>query len=197
VEVAVSDEGIAKGPLYATAREVATSYGGTSRHWSKLATAGEIPGAHRPNDSPRGHWLFHRQIFNRWAKSVKLNPIVAEPLKRRAFKSKPKREDHVIYAIYSAGHIKFGVSSNIHRRSDSFRTASPLPIALIATITGSYDLEYKLQQRFSFDRAAGEWFRLSAAVREFIDEMRTTGTAYDLIDKAEADFHAWAREILR
>lgn len=55
-----------------------------------------------------------------------LKEVLGDKKPRKPLRA-PQRHD-VVYAIYSAGHIKFGVSSNVVRRRHSFTTASPAPV---------------------------------------------------------------------
>jgi hypothetical protein len=54
-----------------TARNIAEDFGETSRHWTKMAEAGLIPGAARP--SGKAPWLFDVAMF----KAVYVKPSKA------------------------------------------------------------------------------------------------------------------------
>ncbi|MBC8131013.1 MAG: hypothetical protein H7Y08_11925 [Rhizobiaceae bacterium] len=47
-----------------TARNIAEDFGETSRHWTKMAAAGLVPGAFQPKD--KTGWLFDADAFRVW-----------------------------------------------------------------------------------------------------------------------------------
>src|SRR6478736_4151278 len=51
-------------PQFRTA-DLVLRYGFTTRHWTKLAAAGRIPGASQPC-GPHGHWSFDARLFAEW-----------------------------------------------------------------------------------------------------------------------------------
>lgn len=171
--------------------DLARDYGFTARHWLRLAAAGKIPGARQPAGAG-GHWLFERRGFVAYARQAGLIRS-AEPIQLRK-PLRPSRPNDVVYAIYSAGHIKFGVSSNVTRRRHSFTTASPAPVVLLATVEGSNDLELAIQRRLGAFRTRGEWFRLSPEVREFVEQIRRDGKAVSTLESAELEFRQWLSE---
>lgn len=173
------------------------AYGFTPRYWVRLARTGKIRGARQPSGY-RGGWTFDRDKFLEYAKLVGLvaEQVELEPPPART--RKPLRRStptDLVYAIYSVGHIKFGVSSNVTRRSYSFSTASPAPIVLLATVKGSNDLELGIQRRLEAARAVGEWFRITPEVRSFVLQMQREGTACGSLEEAEKQFRQWLTEL--
>jgi hypothetical protein len=173
------------------ASELSIHYGFTARYWIKRATAGTIPGARQPS-GPKGHWLFDRRVFARWAAANGFTRR-AEPPRQRKPLRKARRED-CIYLLYSAAHIKIGVSCNVTRRQHGFSTASPCPIALLATMDGSNDAEVAIHARFNAARGRGEWFRLTPELRSFIAEVQQSGRSFVALEIAEAEFRNWLTE---
>jgi hypothetical protein len=51
-----------------TSADLASEYGFTARHWTRLAAEGKIPGARQPCGA-NGKWLFDTVVFQRWWKS--------------------------------------------------------------------------------------------------------------------------------
>lgn len=180
----------------ATPSQIAANYGFTARHWVRQASSGLIPGATQPS-GPGGHWLFDRRAFANWAKEqgiparveIEPSPKVRKPLR-------PPRAEDVVYVIYSCGHIKFGVSSNVTRRRHGFTTASPAPVHVLATIEGSFEDELKIHARFASARRVREWFKLTPEVREFVLECQRFGHGMVVLDWAEGDFKRWLAEVM-
>ncbi|WP_370642274.1 helix-turn-helix domain-containing protein [Afifella sp. H1R] len=55
-------------PRHVTAAELASEYGMSPRHWTRLAAAGKIPGAWQPGGAG-GKWLFDPKEFAVWRRS--------------------------------------------------------------------------------------------------------------------------------
>ena len=68
-------------------------------------------------------------------------------------------------------YCKIGWTSDLAARLPKLQTGNHLPLKLLAAIPGTRAEEGSLHQRFARDRASGEWFALSLALREFIDEI--------------------------
>lgn len=64
--------------------------------------------------------------------------------------------------------VKIGRTDNLPRRLSSFRNGSPSEPVVHLTLRGGHDLEQSLHRRFKADRIVREWFRMSAAIAEFI-----------------------------
>lgn len=83
-----------------------------------------------------------------------------------------------------SGLIKIGFARNVASRLVKMRVDSPVPLVLMVAIEGDLTIERELHQRFSDDRALGEWFRPSEALLSFI----RTATAIELPTKARKPF---------
>ncbi len=179
------------------ASKIAERYGFTPRHWTRQAAAGLIPGAVQPS-GPGGHWLFDQKAFAAHAKATgtpeRIRPTPQIPKVRKPLR--PSRVGDVVYIIYSAGHIKFGVSSNVTKRKHGFKTASPMPVHVLATIEGSIDAEARLHTRFATARHVGEWFILTPEVRAFVLQCQSGGRAEIELQWAEDEFRRLAGEII-
>jgi hypothetical protein len=67
---------------------------------------------------------------------------------------------------------KIGLATNYRDRLRSLRTMSPVPLKLIKTVSWTMALERNLHERFSAQRAHGEWFRIEGRFEEFIRAIR-------------------------
>jgi hypothetical protein len=81
----------------------------------------------------------------------------------------------MIYFVEALGAdaIKIGYTRGLadgtaHDRISTIQSCCPLPLKLLATVSGSCEDERHLHSRFSDDWIRGDWFRASAALREFI-----------------------------
>ncbi|WAJ27160.1 helix-turn-helix domain-containing protein [Antarcticirhabdus aurantiaca] len=54
---------------HVTAKVIAEEFGLSARHWTRMASAGKIPGAWQPSGEG-GHWLFDLDAFRRWRTST-------------------------------------------------------------------------------------------------------------------------------
>lgn len=80
-----------------TARNIAEDFGETSRHWTKMADAGLVPGAFQPKD--KTGWLFDVDVFRAWHEAGQPAipkpppaPKRAEPVKRADPEEKRKKK---------------------------------------------------------------------------------------------------------
>ena len=72
-----------------TARNIAEDFGETSRHWTKMAEAGLVPGASRP--SGKAPWLFEVAVFKAWHEAGQ--PPIPKPVAPKPSKAPPPRPD--------------------------------------------------------------------------------------------------------
>lgn len=100
-----------------------------------------------------------------------------------------------VYFAYCAGRIKIGYTANLGVRMAHLATHAPMPVTLLLAISGDETYEEDFHQQFSADRAHLEWFRLSASLREFIEERLEPETALSLFE-LEAEFHEEANKDL-
>jgi hypothetical protein len=90
-----------------------------------------------------------------------------------------------VYFIRSGGYVKIGRSLYPERRlahlkKEKGQTVIPdyvnMEVAeLVATFPGGRRVESKMHLRFSKYRVAGEWFRWSREVREFVESLNSGG----------------------
>lgn len=81
-------------------------------------------------------------------------------------------ESCCVYFLAGAGLIKIGVTSNLVSRLRALRNSSPVPVELLATVSGKGTLyEMKLHERFAALRRHGEWFEDDGAIREHVAEL--------------------------
>ena len=64
-----------------------------------------------------------------------------------------------VYFVRALDMIKIGTSTNVAKRLQALRTASPVPLETLLVIPGSPHLEYELHKRYAALRSHGEWFR--------------------------------------
>lgn len=75
-----------------------------------------------------------------------------------------------IYFIHAemVGLVKIGTAVNLRARYSEIRTASPIPLNLIAIAPGGRDQEQYAHKMFEELRSHGEWFHLSPELLRFI-----------------------------
>lgn len=71
-----------------TARNIAEEFGESSRHWTKMAEAGQVPGTRRSTD--KGGWLFDLDLFRAWHEGGQ-KPVAAVPPPGRDDTPPPRR----------------------------------------------------------------------------------------------------------
>lgn len=70
----------------------------------------------------------------------------------------PVRPPKIYFIGGDVGHIKIGVSRSPHSRLAGIQTGSPIPLRILATVTGGFDEERAYHARFAAHRVQGEWF---------------------------------------
>lgn len=93
-----------------------------------------------------------------------------------------------VYFIQSGprGPIKIGVAENVHKRMAMLQVGNPAPLALMAAVPGSFELERDLHARFSCGRIAYEWFkRDTPGLLETIEHVLREGVIPALPDDGE------------
>jgi hypothetical protein len=75
--------------------------------------------------------------------------------------------------------VKIGFTGDMTARLQSFATGSPHEIKLLLRMEGPAALERELHKRFATDRVRknGEWFRLSAEIKAFIESEKARAVA--------------------
>lgn len=74
-----------------------------------------------------------------------------------------------VYFIRAGDLVKIGHSVNPPQRLRMLRTGSPVPLEFWHLEAGGKDRERELHERFAADRAHGEWFHISDAIREYVE----------------------------
>ena len=84
----------------------------------------------------------------------------------------------MIYFIESeSGHIKIGCTQDIDVRLATLQGASPFVLTLLNAISGDYEQEKLIHQKFEKHRIRGEWFSRVQEIIEFANN--PDGTRYD------------------
>jgi len=73
-----------------------------------------------------------------------------------------------VYFVEGAGLIKIGFAADATRRFKAMLTGSPVPLSLLASMSGGPEVEAELHIQFAEWRAHGEWFRPSPKLLEII-----------------------------
>ena len=77
-------------------------------------------------------------------------------------------------------YIKIGYASQVDKRIEGLRTASPLPIKLLASLPGDVPIERQIHARFEGLRANREWFHAHRDIVAFaVSASRLAGVASD------------------
>ena len=90
-----------------TARNIAEDFGETSRHWTKMAESGLIPGASRP--SGKAPWLFDVVVFRAWFEAGQ--PVIARPVDVKPSKAPLRRPDPEAKRKAKAAEIDAGIAA--------------------------------------------------------------------------------------
>lgn len=99
----------------------------------------------------------------------------------RGYRSRPS----FLYAIEGGGLVKLGRSVEPQKRLRSLQRMSPTPLTLIATIPEHLVSEEEAHERWSEQRAHGEWFEPSPELRAWIEWIGRRGRlAIDLYERA-------------
>lgn len=76
----------------------------------------------------------------------------------------------MIYFIQAQDKIKIGVTDDPVVRITELQTGNPYRLICKLLVDGSFDEERRLHRMFLEDRLVGEWFSLSAPIKEYINE---------------------------
>ncbi len=74
-----------------------------------------------------------------------------------------------LYFIASGDTVKIGTTNDIEKRLGALQTSSPVPLQLLASVTGDRDMERALHRAFIGYRESGEWFRYEGPVRQLVE----------------------------
>jgi hypothetical protein len=87
----------------------------------------------------------------------------------------PDRERQDRFTVYfvggDVGAIKIGLARNPHRRIKGLQCGSPIPLKILATVSGGRRLEMAYHRRFAVHRLHGEWFARSPEIQSEIDRL--------------------------
>ena len=71
-----------------------------------------------------------------------------------------------VYFVYSAGLVKIGFTTDVTARIGNMSGQSPTPITLLMTVPGNLAAEAEIHEQFKSANQHGEWFSLTAELRE-------------------------------
>lgn len=74
--------------------------------------------------------------------------------------------------------VKIGYATDVEKRLSNLQCASHHELRLIGHLPGSRDDEAGWHQRFAKERIRGEWFKLSARLREGINDLALQRCGY-------------------
>ena len=91
---------------------------------------------------------------------------------------KPKAEGSFVYFIGGDdGLIKIGRSRNPEARAAELQTGSPVPLRVLASVSGDSRLEAQYHRRFADFRVRGEWFERCPTLLNEIEILQGTNRA--------------------
>lgn len=93
--------------------------------------------------------------------------------------------DYFIYflrPIGQVGPIKIGCSSHPKNRLEGLMSWAPIPLEIIATIPGDFDLEKNIHECFAEDFSHHEWFHASDRVADFVGKVAAGVPVEEAVD---------------
>lgn len=96
-----------------------------------------------------------------------------------------KGDAHYVYFIRpvgAEGPVKIGCSQCPLERLSGLMDWSPVPLEVVATIPGYFDLERNIQECFLDQRSHREWFHASARLTELMEALRGGAKISDVLD---------------
>ncbi|MEM8504947.1 MAG: GIY-YIG nuclease family protein [Cyanobacteria bacterium P01_D01_bin.1] len=92
--------------------------------------------------------------------------------------NKVGNQAHFIYFIFNedSNAIKIGRAKNVAKRLRTLQTSSPAELRLLKTISvegiaAAQSLELELHERFKALRLNGEWFKVDASLKAYVDQL--------------------------
>jgi hypothetical protein len=87
------------------------------------------------------------------------------------FKIKNKKVTGIVYFIQAeiGGLIKIGYTIDLDKRLRTVQAHSPVPVKVIGTMRGSYEIEQEIHSKFASFRKHGEWFAPSERLLSFMN----------------------------
>jgi len=88
------------------------------------------------------------------------------------FKAKKEEPKSSIYFIELLGSevIKIGFSRDPESRLRQMQTSNPHELRMLKVISGGYEKEAEIHEKFSKNRVRGEWFKASKKLRKYIED---------------------------
>lgn len=100
--------------------------------------------------------------------------------------------------VGAEGPVKIGCSGKPAKRLEAYMNWSPWPLEVVATVPGSFHLEWAFHAKFAHLHTHHEWFREDPELTATIDAIRAG--SFDLSSlppakrrKSEAQLRAWHR----
>lgn len=84
--------------------------------------------------------------------------------------------------VGQVGPIKIGCSSHPQARLDALMTWAPIPLEIIATVPGDFNLEKNIHECFAADFSHHEWFHASDRVVEFVGKVAAGVPVHEAVD---------------
>ena len=82
-----------------------------------------------------------------------------------------------VYFAQAGTRLKIGFSDNLARRLKAIQTGCPYPVQIRHLLKGDENLERAIHAKFWRSRATGEWFKLTAGLNRFVDELAVDADA--------------------
>ena len=81
----------------------------------------------------------------------------------------------VYFILYESdpAFIKIGFSDTPQKRMEALSVWCPIPMRLLATLSGWRTLEAELHARFEHLRHRGEWFRAEPELLDFVERVKS------------------------
>jgi hypothetical protein len=95
--------------------------------------------------------------------------------RRRPRRQQADTGEECVYFIRAGDAIKIGRTTNLAARFRALATASPVPLELLATVSGGRELEAQLHREWQHLHIRGEWFEADEELLRFIREQADGG----------------------
>jgi hypothetical protein len=100
-------------------------------------------------------------------------PILAGGLTKAEAPRPERKRQASVYFIRDDAQVKIGHSVNPRARLRELQCATHRLLKLLATCKGGQQRERLLHKKFAKYRIKGEWFKLSAPILKYIDQIKT------------------------
>ncbi len=115
-----------------------------------------------------------RTMWLAWQNDLRA-PAQGEPLERSA----PSPRQQFVYFIRAGTKVKIGISVDPHNRLCQLQTGNDEKLELLGCIPGDRKTEKAVQAMFSCSAIDGEWFRLTPAIKDWIEGECSDAEALD------------------